>query len=164
MELLILSDNPITDVYYSTVENDNKSGDINGNSEIQEVVKAIVDTVIQQACNEFNQNVENTQNSTTSDQIKSDNNENTIDAKLSDTHQTESVLFYLETEKDTSTCESSKVKPFEKLKSLCLSRTHLHSWAHIEALSQFPSLQSVRLQVRTNVITLMLTISYLFSS
>lgn len=37
-----------------------------------------------------------------------------------------------------------ETKPFSSLSSLCLSQTKLKDWKHIEALSRFPSLKSVR--------------------
>ncbi|XP_060066843.1 tubulin-specific chaperone cofactor E-like protein [Ylistrum balloti] len=60
-------------------------------------------------------------------------------------------MFYLEPKEDlsdgSSTLRNDKDRQaFRKLKSLCVSDTCIASWEHLQALSMFPALESLRIQ------------------
>ncbi|KAJ8321608.1 hypothetical protein KUTeg_000079 [Tegillarca granosa] len=140
--------------------------DENGN-DTQNLVRNLVSNLISQAVHEM-LNMDCDEEA--SDLSDSENDDNVTDADISDNLDSyyhsniemesmhEDVEMMVESEArerdDSPNCLkcglkikyiSSKNVPFESLKNLCLSQTGLSDWEDLQALSQFPSLESLRI-------------------
>lgn len=148
--------------------------DLNGNNEVQNEIQNIVNDLVQDTfrtveaeemqLGSFNDIVyipdESFDNSDIANEMDMDSLIDDTDHDIENTDSSETEIFDMSIDENSengqivcSKCGKFKsdlldTKPFSQLSSLCLSKTKLGQWNHIESLSKFPALKSVRVMVR----------------
>lgn len=136
-------------------ENANKSADEFAKDIVEEVLLDALSEVEHSKVGEANVYEHNYMEVIENDRSAENNSDvkNTEDnCQMCNTDNSSPVKFYLDSETKLGECSSNPGndskgrQPFPKLKSLCLSDTCLDSWEHLDALSVFPALESLRIQ------------------
>lgn len=169
LQSLILSENPLIEVAYEHNKDDDVTDicvcchgntDLNGNEDARNEIQNIVNNLVQDTFKSVE--VEEMVLGSFEDTLyvpeescdTSHDAENDETEEMGDNSECDIFEMSIEEVSDDNGIVCSKcgkfkrdilqTKPFSNLSSLCLSQTKLKDWKHIEALSRFPSLKSVR--------------------
>ncbi|XP_046574618.1 uncharacterized protein LOC124282631 [Haliotis rubra] len=154
---LILSGNPLQDVHYDPSCQGNLPCDLKPKITSVQDCNAIIDALVSEACQSGDNSVNEKCWSIVDElfneacYIACDScNPKTNESNTSDTFQPKKSCIPENSVKPNA--KSDQVKGttlrlliFQQLHTLCLSKTSISDWEHLQALSQFPSLSSVRL-------------------
>ncbi|XP_071110909.1 tubulin-specific chaperone cofactor E-like protein [Haliotis cracherodii] len=167
---LILSGNPLQDVHYEPSCQGNQPGDLKPNMTPMQDCSAIIDVLVSEACQSGDNSVNekcwsivdeifneacNIACESCNAQTKETDPSNMFKSKKNCTPENSGKPI---AKSDQMKGDNSEVpdsggddaredgtRPFHQLHTLCLSKTNITDWEHLHALSQFPSLSSVRL-------------------